>query len=891
MEASSITQISLVWVTISLTAFSSSQGTSDTAARLECLNDFDTKMFCVWEVDDVNSNCTEAFTLIYEYYNMESSNRTKERCHDWKNVQRDGVAVQNKCICNINIRFPLAEEIYTIEVESKGRPVKNSTFFLNSTVKPKAPSNVEVHFKKENGVVRWNTNYESNFIRDRLTFQIEILAKDNRKVVKIDDLEQVEPQYKFGKRQFSWGEDFIARVRSKPRRGFEGPWSEWSPEVTWRNDYSLTILDLKAVLIPVICITILFLIIIGYIGLIRCKRTWWNNIPDPAKSTLAHSKLLQIQKLNPNEKSSSKKSCGIYLRKLVKAFKMRNDQHTEMDNSKDYVNLSRCSKYKKVIYEPEIETFESCIEMYPITEDDNTGQEDKLEYKAESHLISEDLSIVKMFLDVLCDSSSTKMDVFENFNTGNLFGCPSFKGRFDNKETPRQDSKMSHESGYHSCSSQGSPSNSPIVIDGMKTFGEWPENKCQNITYIPPVSNKGIVSYQGNGIIYYNTKYLFSNLNEDTFYPDIGEKPGDISQIKVQNHESKICPTAVCQMSGYKSFDLAVQENCPALACQMSGYKSFDLAVQENCPALACQMSGYKSFVLAVHENGPTSLLEIPGYQSFDQAVHENGPTSLLEMPGYQSFDQAVHENGPTSLLEMPGYQSFDKAVQEGEDTFICQENGYQTFDQAVHQGEISGTLSCTSYGSGYKPFESLICQNSDDSDKDKFQVEDSHGPQTEQIISVMDNRMDKNFDNGQRHVLLPSSEPRDALNRDLNNEMKSRHDSIPLALTFDICEHLRNLGNRRGLKVPITHFKPAVIPIHQAILPGHLYELPSVNEQLTINKHFPGHNGPLMDFDNFENMSYFLLKFHFDSSPTSNHLLIQQMHVDSDGNSYMKIA
>ncbi|CAI9591278.1 unnamed protein product, partial [Staurois parvus] len=129
-------------------------------------------------------------------------------------------------------------EFYEIEVKSHGQPVGNTKIDINSTVKPRAPSNVQVEFQEEvNGLVQWNIGYEGNFIKTKLSFHVQILFKHGREVAKEDWLRRLEPRYQFSKRQLKRGEEYVVRVRSKPAEnlGFQGSWSEWSSEANWKN--------------------------------------------------------------------------------------------------------------------------------------------------------------------------------------------------------------------------------------------------------------------------------------------------------------------------------------------------------------------------------------------------------------------------------------------------------------------------------------------------------------------------------------------------------------------------------------------------------------------------------------------------------------------------------
>ncbi|XP_072273852.1 uncharacterized protein [Pyxicephalus adspersus] len=988
MGLKGIKQIHLIWVTLSLIALSRSQNISS-INNLGCVNDFLTEIFCSWESVGSNRSCSEDFTLTYT-----DLEQKEEKCQDLQNEQSGGTVVPNKCICHITVPFFVIADTYLIAVNSHGQPVANTTINISTTFKLRAPSNVRIKFQKEqNCLVQWNTGYEDSFIRKKLTFHVQILFKKNRKLAKEDFLIRLEPQYIFNKRQLERGEEYVVRVRTKPaeNKDIEGIWGQWSSEAEWKNDYSLTLQDLQNIIIPITCIVILFSIIGSYFCLNRYKK-WWNNIPNPAKSKLAQSKLLQNHPSNSDGKYPAKSSCGRFLSKIVKVHKSKCDQLTQQLNSKDYVNICGGYNYKKVIFEPEVEDIERCVNIYPKKENEKVVLENKQEHSAEDHLMEGDLSIAKMFFDILCDSSGIKVDTFKNINTS-TFGGSGWMDSFGKMETQRCNSGVSayRESGYNSYGSDDSPVDFLLDIDGFNSsyFGHWPDNEEDDTPYTPqdtihkdflyqqnddPLESSGHTSFANalidkrkdffidsfktfcldslpdntvlcknnsfrrllppKSVLYYNTKHLFSH-NKDSFQSIIRPEPEQGSEFTLQCYESKSDPISICPVSGYQSFDQAVKESDPELGCNMSGYKSFDQAVHEGGPDSGCELSGYQSFDQAVQEGGPDSGCQLSGYQSFDQAVHESGPDSGCQLSGYQSFDQAVQEGGPDSGCQVFGYQSFDQAVHEGGPDSGCQLSGYQSFDQAVHEGDENSVCQKTCerqqsessgstnflFDSEYKPSGNLTSQYSaKDTSKNgiQYQLGDSQlqtnteSSKTEKVVNVTDNNNSKTI-NSQKHDCLlssltqfwlgdfvqstngkyhPSKHLSDksiktlkiAVDTFLDNDMTATHKNVPFTLTFDICEHLKNLENNYGHKVSPNSL----------IFPCHPNEIQFIQEQLNTNKYLTSPKCPPTKSDNFENLSYFIPLRDLEalgSNQQNKHLLIQQRNEDKDGNSYMKLV
>ncbi|NXY91045.1 IL3RB protein, partial [Alcedo cyanopectus] len=83
------------------------------------------------------------------------------------------------------------------------------------------------------------------------------------------------------------------RARVNTPSDYEGPWSEWSEEFTWKTENVL-----PAVLLPVLfLVLIITLLIVAYCSskyILRKKKTWEENIPNPSKSQLIKSYLGKV---------------------------------------------------------------------------------------------------------------------------------------------------------------------------------------------------------------------------------------------------------------------------------------------------------------------------------------------------------------------------------------------------------------------------------------------------------------------------------------------------------------------------------------------------------------------------------------------------------------------
>ncbi|NWS55373.1 IL3B2 protein, partial [Chunga burmeisteri] len=80
------------------------------------------------------------------------------------------------------------------------------------------------------------------------------------------------------------------RARVNMPVDYEGPWSEWSEEFTWKTENVLSPVILP-VMLPALIITLLIVAYCSYKYLLRKKKMWEEKIPNPSKSLLIQSYL------------------------------------------------------------------------------------------------------------------------------------------------------------------------------------------------------------------------------------------------------------------------------------------------------------------------------------------------------------------------------------------------------------------------------------------------------------------------------------------------------------------------------------------------------------------------------------------------------------------------
>ncbi|KAF1474702.1 Interleukin-3 receptor class 2 subunit beta, partial [Pygoscelis antarcticus] len=83
------------------------------------------------------------------------------------------------------------------------------------------------------------------------------------------------------------------RARVNTPLDYEGPWSEWSEEFSWKTENVLPPVVLP-VMLPVLIIALLIVAYCSYKYFLRKKQTWEEKIPNPSKSLLIQSYLGKV---------------------------------------------------------------------------------------------------------------------------------------------------------------------------------------------------------------------------------------------------------------------------------------------------------------------------------------------------------------------------------------------------------------------------------------------------------------------------------------------------------------------------------------------------------------------------------------------------------------------
>ncbi|XP_069503286.1 interleukin-4 receptor subunit alpha [Ambystoma mexicanum] len=250
---------------------------------LNCLNDYDTQMICTWEVT-FDTNCSTEYQLIYERRAVPLPSNS---CIPI-NLNHHGVVIPNKCFCIIVVPAFHVGDQYDIEVQSHGTVLQSDLIYPYQTIKPKPPEGLTAEFN-ENGdsILSWDKKYSSsNILSKFLTFEIYYYNKQDPSEQYTVLLNQLETRFEISRSQLKLGYEYVAKVRTKAKEVFEGNWSDYSPEIQWRNDRTNNfVFESMPLIVTLICLLMLVLVAAGYFSIRTVKKNW-DMIPDPSKSNI-----------------------------------------------------------------------------------------------------------------------------------------------------------------------------------------------------------------------------------------------------------------------------------------------------------------------------------------------------------------------------------------------------------------------------------------------------------------------------------------------------------------------------------------------------------------------------------------------------------------------------
>ncbi|KAM6136880.1 cytokine receptor common subunit beta [Pterocles gutturalis] len=217
------------------------------------------------------------------------SSRREEECspvHE-ESLPHSPYVVQS---CEIPVSNSSSQSQYHVSVRAKTEE-KLIEAFRNIKVLP--PANVSVTVtENQEYELRWiKHTLQYSFIKQR--YQVEYWKKNQyEKTLQKLNISNDEPPFILPLQMLASATVYQGKMRARVNTplDYEGPWSEWSEEFTWKTENVLPPVVLP-VMLPALIITLLIIAYCTYRYFLRKKQKWEEKILNPSKSLLIQSYL------------------------------------------------------------------------------------------------------------------------------------------------------------------------------------------------------------------------------------------------------------------------------------------------------------------------------------------------------------------------------------------------------------------------------------------------------------------------------------------------------------------------------------------------------------------------------------------------------------------------
>ncbi|XP_007499548.1 interleukin-4 receptor subunit alpha [Monodelphis domestica] len=670
-------------------------------SSVNCYSDYDSFFGCEWKTNRP-TNCSSEFQLYYNQTNSHlSGNCTAE------NKRANEVTLPLECVCQNKVSDFAIADMYQLKIQT-GKQVlwEKHDFIPFQSVKPRTPTDLVISEAPNDALIlTWNSTYssENTYMNNYFIYEVEIFEKDHMPPVKKWEVFK-KPNLTIFAYQLKNKCFHTARVKSKVFDSYTGPWSDWSQTIKWYNEYPEKSLGPLELGVPIFCILILFVNILCYFSVIKIKKVWWDQIPNPAHSHLTaiiiqDSQLSSWRKLHKAKEKKSFPHWKICLSKVFPCLLSHNltgkeesphsakDSHFPLPSKREGWPVE---VYRAVLMPEQISVVQS-MELYePEVESEKGDDDDDISFipspeNSASSFIQNKEALAARFAQTL---------FFDLIGEETFMSCsnqPSekYKDLANATESPLKESKDLSQS-WANPTGPGSP----IFQNGFPSDPHISETVCQS--------------------------------------PCQDATSSKIRQPPEPHQEQQQFPSAT-QM---QSTGLALVLEVPQIVADNTGYRSFNSLLAQSMPRTEEELSpplglsNWSSEEMAPCCEEPDLQHEMNcSEDSKTSPAHDGEPSSLLQ-PEEESWEEILRQRVlrqegavtcPT-ILATSGYQCFDNAVKQGNDqnyeaaSFnVPKESGYRSFASLLNDtrektsAETFGDKSESGKGEGgYQPLENL---------------------------------------------------------------------------------------------------------------------------------------------------------------------------------------
>ncbi|XP_072454127.1 interleukin-4 receptor subunit alpha [Notamacropus eugenii] len=673
-------------------------------SNVTCYSDYDTLISCEWKMNRPTSCSSE----LWMYYGRNNDNSSFQKCSP-KNKENGEATSSLECVCQARVDGFAVVDDYHLKIQSNTQILWEEHKFLPSeNVKPRTPGNVALSsgIAKYNFILTWNSTYPSDhLLSEDLQYIVEIQNKENTTPPIQKQTEGISNLTIFAS-QLENKSFYTARVKSKVSGmvGYKGPWSDWSHTIEWYNEYEKPLLSGLELGVPIFCVLILFVNLLCYFSVIKIKKVWWDQIPNPAHSHLT-AIIIQNQQISawkklPKAKEKKKfphwKTC---LSKLFPCLLSHNsaekeeDTHLPLPSKQERwpMEASRC------VLVPEKISVVQSIELYEAEVESEEGDAEEVSFSpspenSTSSFIKNKEVLANKFVQMLF------LDLIgeETFMPCSSKPSGKYKDLADATESPPKESKDPRH-----CWNSPTKLGSPIF-----------QNGCLNG---PHISERSETLCQSPSIDTASPRQPPESHQEQQQFPSASQTQSTGSALDLANAAISEAPQ-VDDNPAYRSFSSLLAQSLPRTE-EESGLPmgSSDCSWEQMTPChedpdlqdgVSCSEDSKMS---SSPDSEPSSLFQSEG-ESWEEILRQR----VLKQEGDVTC--------PT-ILATSGYRCFDNAVKQGNDqnykaaSFnVSQESGYRSFASLLNDSkketsaETSGDES--EFGKekgGYKSLENLI--------------------------------------------------------------------------------------------------------------------------------------------------------------------------------------
>ncbi|XP_010014986.1 PREDICTED: cytokine receptor common subunit beta [Nestor notabilis] len=255
--------------------------------NLRCLFNGADTLTCSWEVKKAITT-----SVLFGLFFRATPTSVEEECspvHE-KVLPHVPYVVQN---CEIPVSNASSQSQYHVSVQVKTEE-KVIEAYKNIKVLPPANVSMTVTENKEYEL-RWiKHTLRYDFIKQR--YQVEYWENNQyEKTLQKLNINNDEPPFIFTLQMLSSSTEYRGKMRARVNTplDYEGPWSEWSEDFTWKTEKVLPPVVLP-VMLPALIVTLLIAVYCSYKCFLRRKKMWEEKIPNPSKSILIQSYLGKV---------------------------------------------------------------------------------------------------------------------------------------------------------------------------------------------------------------------------------------------------------------------------------------------------------------------------------------------------------------------------------------------------------------------------------------------------------------------------------------------------------------------------------------------------------------------------------------------------------------------